>query len=270
MKIKKSLFAAILAMSANALQAVEITAPSVTIQGGSKANAVWRAPLNRNYKVWVFVPGSATAVNALYRVYPKGKDPYSTTCVTLDAYYPCIETSVNQALNKNKWVQLIVNNYSNTTWDFIGGRGYVTVASNKLSATENLGVAGVRFEEVSPYFFYWSRALASISALKLAIGECLNDTSGNYALCDSTSTSELGKYGLGTLPVVENAVVTLVANTAAIQIAGNAALAGCTFQFQATVDSAAGTIRWQPKATAAVAPSSSVAECAQYVKNATY
>jgi hypothetical protein len=268
MKIKQSIFAIILAMSVNAVQAVPITAPNVTIQGGSKANAVWRAPLNRNYKVWVFVPGSATAVNALYRVYPKGKDPYSTTCVTLDAYYPCIETSVNQALNKNKWVQLAGSGAA--TWDFIGGKGYVTVASSKLSTTENLGVAGVRFEEVSPYVFNWSAALANISALKLAISECLNDTSASYALCDSTSLSELGKYGIPTLPTAENAVITLVANTAAIQLAGNAALAGCTFQFQATVDSAAGVIRWQPKATAAVAPSSSVAECAQYVKGATY
>ena len=148
------------------------------------------------------------------------------------------------------------------------GKGYVTVASSKLSATENLGVAGVRFEEMSQYVFNWSAAVAKISALKLAIGECLNDSSGNYTLCDSIS--ELAKYGILTLPTAENAVITLIANTAAIQIAGNAALAGCTFQFQPSVDlPSSGTIRWQPKAIAAVAPSISVAECSQYVKGAT-
>ncbi len=270
MNIKPSLFTLALALGANAVHAlpIPVTAPNVTIQGGSHANAVWHAPLNRNYKVWVFVPGTASTTHVVYRVYPKGKDPSHTECVAIDAYYPCIEIPINQALNKNKWVQLTTNNNSNTSWEFIGGKGYVTVASRKLSATENLGVAGVRFEEVSPYLFYWSKTIASISALKLSISECLNDSSGRYALCDSLS--ELAQYGIAILPIVENAVITIVPNTAAIQIAGNSTLAGCTFQFQPSVDLAAGVISWQPKATAAIAPSTSVAECAQYVKNATY
>jgi hypothetical protein len=272
MKIKQSILAITLAISANAGQAVPITTPSVSIQGGSSANAVWHAPLNRNYKVSVFVPGNATTTNVLYRFYPKGKDPSKTECVTMDAYYPCIEIAVNQALNKNKWVQLIVNNNSNTTWDFIGRKGYVTVASNNLSTTESLGVAGVRFEEVSPYVFNWAKAISFVSALKLAISECLNDNSGVYTKCDSIP--ELSIYGITALPDVDgttgSSVVTLIAATAAIQIAGDSQLAGCTFQFQPSVNLGAGTIYWQAKATAAVAPSKSVAECAQYVKGATY
>jgi hypothetical protein len=209
----------------------------------------------------------------LYRIYPKGKKPHSAECSPIEFNYPCIEIPINQALNKNKWVQLTVNNNPNSAWAFVGGKGYVTVTSNALSTTENLGVAGVRFEpdDTLPLNADWARAIAFISATKLAISECLNDTSGNYAVCDSTSASELGKYGITALPDVDGAgssVVTLIATTAAIQIAGDSQLAGCTFQFQPMVNVTVGTITWQAKAIAAA--TGQVADCVKYVKGSTY
>lgn len=272
MRLKKffPLFAFV--VIANSVQAIEVTTPSVNIQGGSKSKAIWHTPLNRLYKVWVFVPNNATAVQAVYRLYPKGKAPDSTLCSAIDSY-PCIDVAVNQALNKNQWVQLKVNNNADTSWDFIGGKGYVTVSSHNLSRTENLGVAGIRFEEVEPIAYNWTKAIASVSALKLAIGECLNDSSGDYTLCDSLDPLELGKYGISitppftALPVLENGVVTIIASTAAVQIKGNALLGSCTFQLQPTVNLTVGLIQWQAKATAAA--NGNVADCIKYVKNAT-
>jgi type IV pilus assembly protein PilA len=98
----------------------------------------------------------------------------------------------------------------------------------------------------------WAKAVSSVAALKLAISECLNDNSGAAASCDSTSNLELGKYGVTSMPVladgaVVNGTVTIVTGTAGIQIAGAAPLGSCTFTFAPDVNSAAGTISWQPK-----------------------
>ncbi len=275
MKIKQSIFAIALAFSANSVQSTPITAPSLNIPGGSHVNAVWRAPTNQYYKVFVLVPRHATTANALYHVYPKGKRPHSTECTTTDFNYPCHEVAVNQALNQNMWVQLKVNNNPDTAWDFIGGKGYVTVASNALSSTENLGVAGLRFEPSYSLQFAaeWSRAIASVSAIKLAISECINDTAGDVAPCDSTSPSELEKYGItadaiATVSKWENYSVSIVPLTAAIQMVGNETLGGCTFQVQPIVAINTGSVTWQAKAIAAT--TGSVADCAKYVKYSIY
>jgi hypothetical protein len=275
MKIKQSLFAVALAFSANSAQSTPITAPSLNIPGGSYVNAVWRAPTNQYYKVFVLVPRHATTANALYHVYPKGKRPHSTECTTTDFNYPCHEVAVNQALNQNKWVQLKVNNNPDTAWDFIGGKGYVTVASNALSSTENLGVAGLRFEPSYSLQFAaeWSRAIASVSAIKLVISECLNDNEGKYTLCDSTS--ELEQFLVSAMPLgaeVPHIVLkdsdSIIPLTAAIQIVGDEKLGGCTFQLQPTINLTTWLITWRTKATAAT--SGSVADCAKYVTNAYY
>jgi hypothetical protein len=137
-----------LACTVNVTQATTVTTvPSVTIQGGSNANAVWRAPLSQTYKVSVLVPATATATNAVYLVYPKGKAATSTLCSPTTTK-PCFEIFINQALNKNKWVQLTVNNDVNTAWTFVKNTGYVTVTSNALATTENLGLASLVFETI--------------------------------------------------------------------------------------------------------------------------
>lgn len=99
----------------------------------------------------------------------------------------------------------------------------------------------------------WAKAVATVAALKLAIGECLNDESVNLTNCDDTT--KLSKYGITALPTLmdgSNAMgtMTVVAGTAAIVISGAAPLAGCTFTFQPVVLQGAGTISWIPKADA--------------------
>jgi hypothetical protein len=94
----------------------------------------------------VFNTIHATATNALFRVYPKGKRLGSTKCLSSDATHPCFEIPVNQSANKGKWVQLTLNNDPVTAWAFTKYIGYVVVKTKNLSATETLGVEDVRFE----------------------------------------------------------------------------------------------------------------------------
>jgi type IV pilus assembly protein PilA len=141
----------------------------------------------------------------------------------------------------------------------------------------------------------WAKAVASVSAMKLAIGECLNDNSGDGTICstfvDGDSTQGIGKYGITKMPDPnldgnntpgDNDVITLTtftppatANAAAgavgvaIQIAGSTALGGCTFQLQGTVAPGAGTVTWQPVATAFNTPAASTADCTKYIKGST-
>jgi type IV pilus assembly protein PilA len=100
----------------------------------------------------------------------------------------------------------------------------------------------------------WAKAVASVAALKLAISECLNDNGGATSSCDATSSLKLGKYGVTSMPTLTdgggtNGTVSLVTGSAAIQIAGAAPLGSCTFTFAPDVNSAAGTISWQPVTT---------------------
>jgi hypothetical protein len=164
MNLKRIFLSIALLASVHSIQAATaITAPTVTIPGGSNANAIWRASLSQSYKVFVLVPATATASNVLYRVYPKGKSATSASCLSTDATYPCFEIAINQALNKAKWVQLMLNNDANTAWSFVKTTGYVTVASNKLSVSESLGVAGLRFEPYSSQPVYPTTGYSKIA-----------------------------------------------------------------------------------------------------------
>jgi hypothetical protein len=80
-------------ISANAVYADVIT-PNVTIQNGGAVSVVWNAPVSQAAKVSVFIPNNATAINALYHVYPNGKSTTNTACLSTDATYPCFEIPV--------------------------------------------------------------------------------------------------------------------------------------------------------------------------------
>jgi len=112
----------------------------------------------------------------------------------------------------------------------------------------------------------WSKSISEVAAVKLAIGECINDKSGLITSCDTDG--ELNDYGITAMPDGGDAVgVTLKGTTAAIEIDGrNGDLGGCVFQFIPTINAGKGTITWQPTATAFAAPATSNADCQKYVK----
>lgn len=109
----------------------------------------------------------------------------------------------------------------------------------------------------------WSKAISGVAAVKLAIGECLNDHTASLASCDTLG--ELNPYGLTALPsgaAVEDATVTITGTSAAISIAdgGTNNLGGCTVSLTPDVSQiTAGTIPWTPMTTAA---------CVKFVKGA--
>lgn len=118
------------------------------VKGGTNMTFTSIAPTAATYKVLLQIPSGSTATNALYRVYPKGTSLSNTTCSATDATYPCFEITVNQALNQGKWIQLTAN--TKKQWSF-AKNGYVVVNPVSLPATELLGVATVKFEEISIY-----------------------------------------------------------------------------------------------------------------------
>lgn len=110
----------------------------------------------------------------------------------------------------------------------------------------------------------WSKAISGIAAMKLAIGECLNDNAGTEASCDVLA--DLNDYGISTLPAstgLEGASVALDDdNFSRIELAGGATLGGCTFELRPTPDLTSGTITWLPVVTV------DGGNCAQFIKGA--
>ncbi len=148
--LKITLYAIVLALSglAQAAPPGKAVNPSIELQGGSDSNVKWRAPSTSAYKIHVFVPKNATASQALYHVYPKGKRAASHECLSNDAKFPCYEVAVNQAQHANTWVQLTLNNDLETQWEFIRHKGYITAVATNLAATELLSLSSsVRFED---------------------------------------------------------------------------------------------------------------------------
>lgn len=108
----------------------------------------------------------------------------------------------------------------------------------------------------------WADNVASIATLKLGIGECLNDSSGTMASCDTLA--ELEPYrGTSTAPTAGYGTVTVTATTAAVQIAGNAEAGSCTMSYVPTVNPG-GTITWQPTYVSG----GTAAKCRTYIKGA--
>lgn len=116
----------------------------------------------------------------------------------------------------------------------------------------------------------WAKAVSGIAAMKLALGECLNDNGGIKTACDSTDLTDLNPYGISTFPNLGADVtsIAVVDTTAAIKITGAAPLGLCIFDFTPTVDPTAGVITWQPIATAG-SGGATLAKCLTYVKGAT-
>jgi len=118
----------------------------------------------------------------------------------------------------------------------------------------------------------WGKAISGIAAMKLAIGECLNDNSGLVASCGGaaageTATTALIPYGITNVPTgnaVEGATITFEPN-AIIQMVGDAGLGLCTFELRPTVSTAAGTIAWLPVYTA-VGTGGTAAKCRTFIK----
>lgn len=122
--------------------------PSIILQGGSTSTVKWAAPATAPYKVHVFVPKAGNLTSALYRVYPKGKRPGSTTCLGTDILYPCFEVTINQTQHKNAWVQLMLNGKPETQWPFIKDNGYVAAVADNLGQATLLNVSiQIRFED---------------------------------------------------------------------------------------------------------------------------
>ena len=117
----------------------------------------------------------------------------------------------------------------------------------------------------------WGKTISAISAMKLAVGECLNDNSGLVASCaggGANTVLVLNPYGITNVPSgtsVEGSTVTLQA-AAVIRVVGSGALGGCQFDFTPTADTASGTIAWVPVATAPGALA--LAKCVTMVKGA--
>lgn len=121
---------------------------AIMLQGGSDSAVKWLAPSTATYKVHVLVPKTGTATDALYRVYPKGKQAGSTSCDSANAKYPCFEVSVDQTRHKNAWVQLMLNEDAETQWAFSKDKGYVTAVADNLSAADMLNLSAVvHFED---------------------------------------------------------------------------------------------------------------------------
>jgi hypothetical protein len=111
-----------------------VNATGIT-RGGSDTTFSWSAPALGKYKVWVKVPSNGTATNAQYSV-----------CLSSIAN-PCIVSTINQATNQNKWVQLADN--KTTSWSFAKG-AYVSVNASNISSSEFLSASSVSFENANP------------------------------------------------------------------------------------------------------------------------
>ncbi len=95
----------------------------------------------------------------------------------------------------------------------------------------------------------WGKAINNISAIKLAIGECLNDNAGVLTKCDTvdgSSTGDLMKYGIQNVPTSDIDIKSFgVTTIAGIRLTASGSLGGCVFDLNPTIQSGAGNIAWQ-------------------------
>ncbi len=116
----------------------------------------------------------------------------------------------------------------------------------------------------------WGKAMTHISALKLAIGECLNDNAGNTTNCNDFGAAELGKYGITAAPSSDGdfSSISIVSSNAAIRITGSSALAMCVFDLVPFIESAAGNITWMASAQSPGTGGVGIEKCRTYIKDA--
>ena len=124
-------------------------AQTLKLLGGSALTASWPVPTAGSYKLWVQIPGTSSASNATYFVYPQGNAVGNSSCSRSDKIYPCFEVVVNQADARAGWAQLMVNNLAATSWKF-GKGGFVRLsADSHIGRTEQLGVGEVSFQNAA-------------------------------------------------------------------------------------------------------------------------
>jgi type IV pilus assembly protein PilA len=92
----------------------------------------------------------------------------------------------------------------------------------------------------------WAKAVATMSAVKLSVSECLNDAGGTLSAC---KFADLSKYGITAMPVLTDGsttmgTMTIDTNGGAIQLTGGAALGSCSFTFTPSVQAGAGAVIW--------------------------
>ncbi len=115
----------------------------------------------------------------------------------------------------------------------------------------------------------WAKAISSVAATKLAIGECINDNGGIVGSCDTYT--ELTPYGVSAFPAIDDVPVStsngVTSTSAGIKIIGGPGLGLCTFDFEPTVNLNSGTITWVPVATASTATgAANIAKCRSFIK----
>jgi Tfp pilus assembly protein PilE len=115
----------------------------------------------------------------------------------------------------------------------------------------------------------WEKAIFSTAALRLAIGECLLNTTGNPATCNDFTPFELPHYGITALPTSAEAYfsVSIIPQNAAVKIVGSTALAHCVVDLVPGVDSNAGNIIWTTHVQTATKRGASVAKCKSYLED---
>lgn len=121
---------------------------------------------------------------------------------------------------------------------------------------DKLATAVIFFGVAAAFYFYfipayedylrraaWNRTISSVSRLKLAIAECLNNNSGNAAVCNDFSAAKLGKYH-ATLPISTGGEISSISimQNAGIKIIGLEPLGMCNLDIVPTVFKAEGII----------------------------
>ena len=109
----------------------------------------------------------------------------------------------------------------------------------------------------------WSDRLSVISALKIAIGECLTDERGDATNCNAFSDTELHRYGLTAVPPAKYGDAISLQASGAIRIAGGDEMGNCTFDLTPSFHAGSASLTWTP-----VISSGSVVNCAKFVKGA--
>jgi type IV pilus assembly protein PilA len=132
----------------------------------------------------------------------------------------------------------------------------------------------------------WSKAVAGVSAVKLALSECLNDSAGvAQNLCDSAgadANTTLGKYGItqAGLDTQNNAanvetkvaIGTAYGKTATTMVsiditeATAGKLGGCSFHMVPVITDGSGAVVWHILAKMEAAPAVDDTSCTKFMK----
>lgn len=119
--------------------ATETVAPTGFVQGGSDSALMWKPSTAGSYKVWVQIPDfGATTNQAVYWVSPKG-----LSCASAS---DCDKIVIDQTANSGKWLQLMLNNKSDTTWSFTTS-GRVLADAFDVPDNQFLSIGQVKFEQ---------------------------------------------------------------------------------------------------------------------------